>query len=150
MLIMIMSSKQKQCNCRMNDNNIHSLSSAVSRRPCRPSPHPHNGQPSCQHHSVQHCKWSHTKLPHFSPIRRKIPTVHQKSLLLRLRPQGQIQLGDKLVHLASTNILASNGIIHMIDGLLYPPSILPILPKRCDVVDSNIIMVSKHLDATPA
>uniref|UniRef100_A0A3B4ZPW1 Stabilin 1 n=1 Tax=Stegastes partitus TaxID=144197 RepID=A0A3B4ZPW1_9TELE len=51
---------------------------------------------------------------------------------------GQILLGDKGVRLASTNIMAANGIIHMIDGLLFPPSILPILPHRCDVTESKI------------
>lgn len=56
--------------------------------------------------------------------------------------QGAILLGEKGIHLVSTNIVASNGIIHMIDGLLYPPSILPILPHRCDVIESKIILVS--------
>uniref|UniRef100_A0A3Q3AZ81 Stabilin 1 n=1 Tax=Kryptolebias marmoratus TaxID=37003 RepID=A0A3Q3AZ81_KRYMA len=51
---------------------------------------------------------------------------------------GEIQLGEKGVRMASTNIMASNGIIHMINGLLYPPSILPILPHRCDVTESKI------------
>uniref|UniRef100_A0A3Q1H6B8 Stabilin 1 n=1 Tax=Anabas testudineus TaxID=64144 RepID=A0A3Q1H6B8_ANATE len=51
---------------------------------------------------------------------------------------GEILLGEKGVHLVSTNIMASNGIIHMIDGLLYPPSILPILPHRCDIIESKI------------
>uniref|UniRef100_A0AAQ4QDY4 EGF-like domain-containing protein n=1 Tax=Gasterosteus aculeatus aculeatus TaxID=481459 RepID=A0AAQ4QDY4_GASAC len=54
--------------------------------------------------------------------------------------QGEILLGEKGVRLASTNIVASNGIIHMIDGLLYPPSILPILPHRCDVINSEVIV----------
>uniref|UniRef100_A0A8C5D509 Stabilin 1 n=1 Tax=Gouania willdenowi TaxID=441366 RepID=A0A8C5D509_GOUWI len=51
---------------------------------------------------------------------------------------GNVLLGEKGAHLTITNIMASNGIIHMIDGLLYPPSILPILPHRCDVVDNKI------------
>uniref|UniRef100_A0A3B4ZQ96 Stabilin 1 n=1 Tax=Stegastes partitus TaxID=144197 RepID=A0A3B4ZQ96_9TELE len=51
---------------------------------------------------------------------------------------GQILLGDKGVRLASTNIMAANGIIHMIDGLLFPPSILPILPHRCDVTETSL------------
>ncbi|CAB1353163.1 unnamed protein product [Coregonus sp. 'balchen'] len=37
--------------------------------------------------------------------------------------------------------MASNGVIHMIDGVLVPPSIVPILPKRCDVTESKIIVV---------
>lgn len=45
--------------------------------------------------------------------------------------------------MASTNIVASNGIIHMIDGLLIPPSILPIMPHRCDVIESRITTVSR-------
>lgn len=40
--------------------------------------------------------------------------------------------------------MASNGVIHMIDGLLYPPSILPILPHRCDVIESKITVVSRE------
>uniref|UniRef100_A0A0F8C1Z2 Stabilin-1 n=1 Tax=Larimichthys crocea TaxID=215358 RepID=A0A0F8C1Z2_LARCR len=56
---------------------------------------------------------------------------------------GEILLGEKGIHLTTTNIMASNGIIHMIDGLLYPPSILPILPHRCDVTESKITMVSR-------
>lgn len=56
--------------------------------------------------------------------------------------QGEILLGEKQVHLVTTNIVASNGIIHMINGLLYPPSILPILPHRCDVTLSKITLVS--------
>lgn len=55
--------------------------------------------------------------------------------------QGQLQLGEQRVRLASSNIVASNGIIHMIDGLLYPPSILPILPHRCDLTESKITQV---------
>lgn len=31
----------------------------------------------------------------------------------------------------------------MIDGLLFPPSILPIMPHRCDVVESRITTVSR-------
>ena len=37
--------------------------------------------------------------------------------------------------------MASNGIIHMVDGLLLPPSILPILPHRCDIIQSRIVLV---------
>lgn len=55
--------------------------------------------------------------------------------------QGQILLGDKGVVLGSGNIMASNGIIHMVEGLLVPPSILPILPHRCDTTLSSILMV---------
>lgn len=55
--------------------------------------------------------------------------------------QGKITLGEKGILVESANIIASNGIIHMIDGLLFPPSILPILPHRCDITQSKIILV---------
>uniref|UniRef100_A0A3B5QNS4 Stabilin 1 n=1 Tax=Xiphophorus maculatus TaxID=8083 RepID=A0A3B5QNS4_XIPMA len=53
---------------------------------------------------------------------------------------GEVLLGEKGVRLAGSDIMASNGVIHMINGLLYPPSILPILPHRCDVTKSKITL----------
>ncbi|XP_070296700.1 stabilin-1-like [Salvelinus sp. IW2-2015] len=52
--------------------------------------------------------------------------------------EGLVLLGGKPLQI--TNIMASNGVIHMIDGLLVPPSIVPILPKRCDVTENKIIV----------
>uniref|UniRef100_A0A3B3TUP1 Stabilin 2 n=1 Tax=Poecilia latipinna TaxID=48699 RepID=A0A3B3TUP1_9TELE len=54
---------------------------------------------------------------------------------------GELLLGEKGVRLTGSNIMASNGVILMIDGLLYPPSILPILPHRCDATKSKITVV---------
>ncbi|XP_076599998.1 stabilin-1 [Chaetodon auriga] len=70
----------------------------------------------------------------------KIQTMANQIVTITVSDDGEILLGEKGVHLVSTNIVASNGIIHMIDGLLYPPSILPILPHRCDVIESKITM----------
>ncbi|KAM4587188.1 stabilin-1 [Odontesthes bonariensis] len=67
-----------------------------------------------------------------------IRTMANQLITISVSDDGAIVLGEKGVRLASTNIVASNGIIHMIDGLLYPPSILPILPHRCDVTESKI------------
>lgn len=69
----------------------------------------------------------------------QIHTMANQVVTITVSNAGQILLGEKHAHLVSTNIVASNGIIHMIDGLLYPPSILPIMPSHCDVVDSRII-----------
>jgi len=55
--------------------------------------------------------------------------------------QGKILLGDKGAPLEKTNIIASNGIIHMVDDLLVPASIVPILPHRCDVNETRITLV---------
>ncbi|XP_047440209.1 stabilin-1 [Mugil cephalus] len=68
----------------------------------------------------------------------EIQTMANQKVTITVSDDGNILLGEKGIRLASTNIVASNGIIHMIDGLLYPPSILPILPHRCDVIESKI------------
>ncbi|XP_019952412.2 stabilin-1 [Paralichthys olivaceus] len=68
----------------------------------------------------------------------KILTMANQIVTISVSSDGEILLGEKGVRLVTTNIVASNGIIHMIDGLLYPPSILPILPHRCDIIESKI------------
>uniref|UniRef100_UPI003AACEC6C stabilin-1 n=1 Tax=Centroberyx gerrardi TaxID=166262 RepID=UPI003AACEC6C len=68
----------------------------------------------------------------------QIQTMANQIIRITVSADGNILLGEKAVRLDSTNIVASNGIIHMVDGLLFPPSILPILPHRCDVIDSKI------------
>ncbi|XP_040014670.1 stabilin-1 [Xiphias gladius] len=68
----------------------------------------------------------------------KILTMANQIVTIAVSDDGDILLGEKGIRLVTTNIVASNGIIHMIDGLLYPPSILPILPHRCDVIESKI------------
>ncbi|XP_069006635.1 stabilin-1 isoform X2 [Embiotoca jacksoni] len=68
----------------------------------------------------------------------QIQTIANQKVTITVSDEGEILLGEDGIRLASTNIVASNGIIHMIDGLLYPPSILPILPHRCDVRESKI------------
>ncbi|XP_037641895.1 stabilin-1 [Sebastes umbrosus] len=70
----------------------------------------------------------------------QIQTMANQIVSITVSKDGEILLGEKGVQLATTNIVASNGIIHMIDGILYPPSILPILPHRCDVIESKITM----------
>ncbi|XP_060766911.1 stabilin-1 isoform X5 [Neoarius graeffei] len=53
---------------------------------------------------------------------------------------GRLLLTEKGIPLEVKDIVASNGIIHIIDGLLVPPSIIPIMPHRCDVNVTTIIM----------
>nr|XP_029511972.1 stabilin-1-like isoform X2 [Oncorhynchus nerka] len=67
-----------------------------------------------------------------------IQTMANQILLVNLTNDGLVLLGGKPLQI--TNIMASNGVIHMIDGVLVPPSIVPILPKRCDVTENKIIM----------
>lgn len=41
-------------------------------------------------------------------------------------------------------MLASNGVIHMLEGVLLPPTILPILPKHCSEEQHQIVAVRPH------
>ncbi|KAM9859281.1 stabilin-1 [Aulostomus maculatus] len=70
----------------------------------------------------------------------QLQTMANQIVAISVSDDGEIVLGEKNIRLASANIVASNGIIHMIDGLLYPPSILPILPHRCDKVVNKIVV----------
>lgn len=55
--------------------------------------------------------------------------------------QARISLTEKKINLDYREIVASNGIIHVIDGVFIPPSIVPILPHRCDKNESQILEV---------
>lgn len=55
--------------------------------------------------------------------------------------QGRILLGPEGIPLQKVDILAANGVIHMLDGVLLPPTILPILPKHCDEERHQIVEV---------
>ncbi|XP_068598387.1 stabilin-1 [Brachionichthys hirsutus] len=70
----------------------------------------------------------------------QIKTMANQIVTISVSDAGEILLGEKGIRLAGASVMASNGIIHTIDGLLYPPSIIPILPHRCDVTESKITM----------
>lgn len=57
-------------------------------------------------------------------------------------PQGRILLGPEGVPLRRVDVLAANGVIHMLEGILLPPTILPILPKHCNEEQHKIMAVS--------
>ncbi|KAM3621837.1 uncharacterized protein V6R79_016723 [Siganus canaliculatus] len=69
----------------------------------------------------------------------QIKTMSNQIVSITVSDTGEIRLGEKGFHLVGTGIIAANGIIHVIDGLLVPPSITPILPHRCDVTESKIV-----------
>nr|XP_061814251.1 stabilin-1-like [Nerophis lumbriciformis] len=69
----------------------------------------------------------------------RIETTANQLLSISASPEGDILLGEKGVRVLSPNIRALNGIIHVIDGLLYPATILPVMPHRCDIVNSKIM-----------
>ena len=57
-------------------------------------------------------------------------------------PQGRILLGPEGVPLRRVDVLAANGVIHMLEGVLLPPTILPILPKLCNEEQHAVVAVS--------
>ena len=57
-------------------------------------------------------------------------------------PQGRILLGPEGVPLRRVDVLAANGVIHMLEGILLPPTILPILPKLCNEEQHAVVAVS--------
>lgn len=60
--------------------------------------------------------------------------------------QGRILLGPEGIPLRRVDVLAANGVIHMLEGILLPPTILPILPKHCDEEQHKIVPVSPALN----
>lgn len=56
--------------------------------------------------------------------------------------QGRILLGPEGIPVQRVDVPASNGVIHMLEGILLPPTILPILPKHCDEEQHQTVLVS--------
>ncbi|XP_053233528.1 stabilin-1 isoform X1 [Podarcis raffonei] len=69
----------------------------------------------------------------------QILTMANQVLTIHFSEEGRILLGDSEVALNTRNILASNGIIHTLDGIFIPPSIIPILPHRCNEKDYKVV-----------
>ncbi|XP_048347256.1 stabilin-1 isoform X3 [Sphaerodactylus townsendi] len=61
-----------------------------------------------------------------------IMTMANQILTVNITEDGRFLLGDSGVAINKRNILASNGIIHTLDGILIPQSIIPILPHKCN------------------
>ncbi|XP_042309906.1 stabilin-1 isoform X2 [Sceloporus undulatus] len=68
-----------------------------------------------------------------------ILTMANQILKIRVSEDGRILMGDSEVAINKRNILASNGIIHTLDGIFIPPSIVPILPHRCNEQSYKIV-----------
>uniref|UniRef100_A0A4X2LJS5 Stabilin 1 n=1 Tax=Vombatus ursinus TaxID=29139 RepID=A0A4X2LJS5_VOMUR len=71
---------------------------------------------------------------------KQIQTMANQVVLTNITEEGRIFLGSPGIPLKSVDIVASNGIIHLLDGILLPPSILPILPHRCNEDQYKIVM----------
>ncbi|CAL8336729.1 unnamed protein product [Merluccius merluccius] len=94
----------------------------------------HKLQELLKHHMYSHAALSASQLASLP----QIETLANQVIRITIGNDGKVLLGEKSVPLETTNIVASNGMVHMVEGLLVPPSILPILPHRCDVNSSRI------------
>ncbi|XP_056129167.1 stabilin-1 isoform X2 [Lampris incognitus] len=94
----------------------------------------HKLQELLKHHMFSHAALTVDELASLPQIQ----TMANQVIKITVADNGKILLGEKSASLDNTDIIASNGIIHMVDGLLVPPSIVPILPHRCDVISSKI------------
>nr|XP_010345351.2 stabilin-1 isoform X5 [Saimiri boliviensis boliviensis] len=72
----------------------------------------------------------------------RILTMANQVLAVNISEEGRILLGPEGVPLQRMDLLASNGVIHMLDGILLPPTILPILPKHCNEEQHKIVVGS--------
>ncbi|KAJ1069432.1 hypothetical protein K5549_017863, partial [Capra hircus] len=59
----------------------------------------------------------------------RVLTMANQILAVNISEEGRILLGPEGVPLRRVDVLAANGVIHMLEGILLPPTILPILPK---------------------
>ncbi|XP_062989466.1 stabilin-2 isoform X2 [Elgaria multicarinata webbii] len=67
-----------------------------------------------------------------------IKTMAEQFIYFNITDSGQILVNGQLIK--ETDIVAKNGRIHLLSGVLVPPSIIPILPQRCDEEKTEIIM----------
>ncbi|XP_012575895.1 PREDICTED: stabilin-1 [Condylura cristata] len=69
----------------------------------------------------------------------RVLTMANQVLAVNISEEGRILLGPEGVPLRKVDVLAANGVIHMLEGVLLPPTILPILPKHCSEEQHQIV-----------
>uniref|UniRef100_A0A452FRZ0 Stabilin 1 n=1 Tax=Capra hircus TaxID=9925 RepID=A0A452FRZ0_CAPHI len=72
----------------------------------------------------------------------RVLTMANQILAVNISEEGRILLGPEGVPLRRVDVLAANGVIHMLEGILLPPTILPILPKLCNEEQHAVVAVS--------
>ncbi|XP_067855433.1 stabilin-2-like isoform X2 [Heptranchias perlo] len=71
-----------------------------------------------------------------------ILSLANQLVTMNVSHNGQILLGGQGAAVEEADILGKNGRIYSLDGVLVPPSILPILPHRCDEKTYRLTMGS--------
>uniref|UniRef100_A0A665V3G4 Stabilin 2 n=1 Tax=Echeneis naucrates TaxID=173247 RepID=A0A665V3G4_ECHNA len=74
-----------------------------------------------------------------SPDHRRIVTMANQILTINVTEKGQILVDGAAVLEAAVE--AKNGRLYVVDGILTPSSIEPLLPNRCDVIENKTIKV---------
>ncbi|XP_077977242.1 stabilin-2-like [Glandiceps talaboti] len=72
-------------------------------------------------------------------------TMQMTTLYISTNNVGLIQIKDPIdasrkINITQSNIRARNGYIHYIDGLLIPPSIMPLIKHRCDTEKTETVL----------
>uniref|UniRef100_A0A8C4UB24 Stabilin 1 n=1 Tax=Falco tinnunculus TaxID=100819 RepID=A0A8C4UB24_FALTI len=68
-----------------------------------------------------------------------IVTMSNQIVTINISADGRILMDESGIPLNMRDIVASNGIIHTLDGIFIPPSIIPILPHRCNEEQHKIV-----------
>ncbi|XP_063796703.1 stabilin-1 isoform X2 [Pseudophryne corroboree] len=68
-----------------------------------------------------------------------ILTTSNEIIKINVTENGRILFGDKGIPLDHSDIIASNGVIHSLDGILISSGILPILPSKCNETHEEVI-----------
>ncbi|XP_069823235.1 stabilin-1 [Dendropsophus ebraccatus] len=68
-----------------------------------------------------------------------ILTSSAEVIKINVTANGRILFGNEGIPLVHSDIVGSNGIIHVLDGVLIPSIILPILPARCDETVKEVV-----------
>ncbi|XP_075689894.1 stabilin-1 isoform X2 [Rhinoderma darwinii] len=68
-----------------------------------------------------------------------ILTSSNEIIKINVTEDGRILFGNQGVPLLHSDIVASNGIIHFLDGILIPSNILPILPASCNETVEEVV-----------
>ncbi|KAM6169920.1 stabilin-1 [Rhynchocyon petersi] len=69
----------------------------------------------------------------------RVLTMANQVLTVNISEEGRILLEPQGIPLRQVDVLAANGVIHLLEGILLPPTILPILPKHCSEEQYEIV-----------
>uniref|UniRef100_A0A8B9GIG8 Stabilin 1 n=1 Tax=Amazona collaria TaxID=241587 RepID=A0A8B9GIG8_9PSIT len=68
-----------------------------------------------------------------------IVTMANQIITINISADGRILMDESGIPINMRDIVASNGIIHTLDGIFIPPSIIPILPHRCNEEQQKVV-----------